>query len=69
MSDVSLICDQALNSFLELVRLHHEIRNRGLKLISRKLESQVNEILEANSKDLKVATKICLLYTSPSPRD
>jgi len=58
MSDVSLICDQAQNSFLELVRLHHEIRNRGLKLISRKLESQVNEILEANSKDLKVATKM-----------
>tara|TARA_Y100000588_G_scaffold295249_1_gene315444 strand:+ start:969 stop:2270 length:1302 start_codon:yes stop_codon:yes gene_type:complete len=58
MSDVSLICDQAQNSFLELVPLHHEVRNRGLQLISKNLESQVNEILEANSEDLEVAKKM-----------
>jgi len=55
MSDVSLVCELAQKAFLELAPLNHEIRNEGLNLISKILESHVNQILEENQKDVEVA--------------
>ena len=69
---------EAKEASLILAQASLEQKNEALSCISEQIESDRDEILSTNRKDLDLAKQksigsalidSCLLYTSPSPRD
>ena len=60
---------QARDASLAMANIDTSQKNKILHDLAETLRENSDAILAANAKDMIVANKICLLYTSPSPRD